>query len=107
VVPYQSHSLDHYGQLAALVFVGDPEAVTLSRSAVLRRFYGLTPAEARIADLLASGKEVGEAAARLGMTLETGRFHVKRVLSKTGTRRQAELVRLMLSLPGQEQNIFG
>jgi DNA-binding CsgD family transcriptional regulator len=101
VIPYQSHSLDHYGQLAALVFVGDPEAAPLSRSAVLRSFYGLTPTEARIADLLAGGNEVREVAARSGITLETARFHVKRVLSKTGTRRQTELVRLMLSLPGQ------
>jgi DNA-binding CsgD family transcriptional regulator len=98
---YQSHSLNNYGQLAALVFVSDPEAATPSRSEILRRLYGLTPAEARIADLLASGSEVGEVAARSGITLETARFHVKRVLNKTGARRQTELVRLMLSLPGQ------
>jgi DNA-binding CsgD family transcriptional regulator len=60
----------------------------------------LTPAEARIADLLAGGNEVGEVAARAGITLETARFHVKRVMAKTGVRRQTEMVRLMLSLPG-------
>jgi DNA-binding CsgD family transcriptional regulator len=37
----------------------------------------------------------------LGITLETARFHLKRVLTKTGARRQSELMRLMLSLPGQ------
>jgi hypothetical protein len=52
----------------------------------------------RIADLLAGGNEVGEVAA--GITFETARFHVKRVMAKTGVRRQTELVRLMLSLPG-------
>jgi DNA-binding CsgD family transcriptional regulator len=67
----------------------------------LRSLYRLTPAEARIADLLAGGNEVGEVAVRAGITLETARFHVKRVLAKTGVRRQTELVRLMLSLPGQ------
>jgi DNA-binding CsgD family transcriptional regulator len=35
----------------------------------------------------------------MGLTLETARFHVKRVLAKTGTKRQTELMRLMLSLP--------
>jgi DNA-binding CsgD family transcriptional regulator len=100
VSPFQSHALDSYGQLAALVFVGDPEAVPLSRSAILRGLYGLTAAEARIADLLAGGNEVGEVAVRASITLETARFHVKRVLTKTGTRRQTELMRLMMSLPG-------
>lgn len=101
VIPYQSNWADHYGQLAALVFVSDPEAATLPRSAVLHSFYGLTPTEARIADLLASGNEVREVALRVGITLETARFYVKRVLAKTGTRRQTELIRLMLSLPGR------
>jgi DNA-binding CsgD family transcriptional regulator len=58
----------------------------------------LTPAEARVADRLL---EVREIADRLGITLETCRFHLKRVLVNTGARRQAELIRLMLSLPGQ------
>ncbi|WP_263367217.1 helix-turn-helix transcriptional regulator [Edaphobacter bradus] len=101
VIPYQSHLLDNYGQLAALVFVSDPEAAMPSRCDILRSLFGLTPAEARIADMLAGGREVGEIAARSGITLETARFHVKRVLTKTGARRQTELVRLMLSLPGQ------
>ena len=103
VIPYQSHSLDSYGQLTALVFVSDPAATPLSRSAILRSLYRLTPAETRIADLLAGGSEVGEVASKVGVTLETARFHVKRVLAKTNTRRQTELVRLMLSLPGQDQ----
>jgi DNA-binding CsgD family transcriptional regulator len=34
-------------------------------------------------------------------TLATTRFQLKRVLAKTATRRQSELMRLMLSLPGQ------
>jgi DNA-binding CsgD family transcriptional regulator len=67
----------------------------------MRQLYGLTPAEARVANLLLEGLEVREAAERLGITLETARFHLKRVLAKTGTRRQTELLRLMLSLPGQ------
>jgi DNA-binding CsgD family transcriptional regulator len=36
-----------------------------------------------------------------GIALETARFHLKRVTAKTGTRLQTELMRLMLSLPGQ------
>ena len=87
-------------QLAALVFVSDPAQQPRSCSAALRQLYGLTPTESRLADMLNEGLEVCDAADRLGVTIETARFHLKRALSKTGARRQAELIRLMLSLPG-------
>ena len=89
--------------LAALVFVSDPEGVPRSRATLMRWMYGLTPAEARVADLLLQGFDAGEAATRLGLTLGTVRLQTKRVMAKTGTRRQAELMRLGLSLPVVEQ----
>ena len=67
----------------------------------MRHLYALTPTESRLADLLLGGLEVRDIAHRLTITLGTARFHLKRVLVKTGTRRQTELMRLMLSLPGQ------
>ncbi len=85
----------------ALVFVHDPSSLPKSRAAFMRQLYALTPTEARLADLLLQGLDVREAADQMQTTLETTRFHVKRVLAKTGTRRQTELMRLMLSLPGQ------
>ena len=71
-----------------------------SRVDLLRNLYRLTPTEARIADLIGQGKEIRDTALILGKTLEIARFHVKRVLAKTGTHRQAELVKLVLALPG-------
>jgi DNA-binding CsgD family transcriptional regulator len=93
----------HAGEAAhcALVIVHDPSSLPKSRAAFMRQLYALTPTEARLADLLLEGLDVREAAERLSITLETCRFHTKRVLTKTGTRRQIELIRLMLSLPGQ------
>ena len=85
---------------SALVLVSDPSSLPRSRTALMRQLYGLTPAESRVADLLLEGLEVREAAERLCITLETARFHVKRVLVKTGAHRQTELLRIMLSLPG-------
>jgi len=67
----------------------------------MQQLYGLTPTESRLADLLVEGLDVRDAAGRLRITLETTRFHLKRIFAKTGTRRQTELLRLMLSLPGQ------
>jgi len=89
--------------LAALVFVNDPGGVPQSRGTLMRSLYGLTPAETRVADLLLQGLDAGEAASRLGLTLGTVRLQTKRVMAKTGTRRQAELMRLGLSLPVVEQ----
>jgi DNA-binding CsgD family transcriptional regulator len=68
---------------------------------LMKTMYGLTPAESRLADLLLEGLEVRGIADSLGITIETTRFYLKRVLAKTGTRRQSELMKLMLSLPGQ------
>jgi DNA-binding CsgD family transcriptional regulator len=85
----------------ALVFVSDPTASPKSRAAFIRMLYGLTPTESRLADLLLEGLELRGVADRLGLTIGTARFHLKRVLAKTGARRQTELMRLMLSLPGQ------
>jgi DNA-binding CsgD family transcriptional regulator len=99
ITRFQS-AMPNNGQLAALVFVSDPAQRPQSCSTLLRQLYGLSPTECRLADFLHQGLEVREAADRLKTTLETARFHLKRVLAKTGTRRQTELMRLMLSLPG-------
>ncbi|HMH12084.1 MAG TPA: helix-turn-helix transcriptional regulator [Edaphobacter sp.] len=100
VIPLQSSLLDKYGRVAAMVFVSDSTTKPLPRSVILNRLYHLTPAEGRFADLLACGHEVDKVANRLGITLETARFHLRRILGKTGTHRQTELIWLILGLPG-------
>jgi DNA-binding CsgD family transcriptional regulator len=101
VFPFAPSGLLLEDRPQALVFLSDPSSKPASRAAILRALYGVTPTESRLADLLLNGLEVREAADHLRITLETARFHLKRVLAKTGTRRQTELMRLMLSLPGQ------
>jgi len=101
VFPFVSSGLVVEDHPQVLVFLSDPSSKPTSRAAVLRALYGLTPTESRLADLLLQGFEVREAAYHLRTTVETARFHLKRVQAKTGTRRQTELMRLMLSLPGQ------
>lgn len=100
VVPATEPIREWAGEYHALVFLIDPSSRPKERAALMRQIYGLTPAEARLADRLLEGLDVREIAEQSGITLETARFHVKRVLAKTGSRRQAELMRLMLSLPG-------
>ena len=89
------------GHPAVLVFLSDPEAAEEPDDAVLRRLYGLTRAESRLAGALMRGKSLGEAANELGITYHTARTQVKSVFGKTGTRRQGELIRILSSLPGR------
>ena len=84
---------------AAVVFIGDPERKVAGVGSVLRTLYGLTPAEAAVANLLLEGLRTDQLAERLGITLFTARTHVKRVLSKVDARTQTDLVRVLLSGP--------
>ncbi len=81
-------------QPLALVIVRDPEAATLSTTA-LRELFGFTRSEAVIARDLASGISLDDVAERRGIGAATVRSHLKRILSKTGTHRQAEAVALI------------
>ena len=88
-------------EASALVFISDPALQIRSRYSVLQQLYGLSPTEARLASALVQGLELREIAGVLSMAYETARFHLKRLMIKTGTRRQMDLIRLILSLPGQ------
>jgi DNA-binding CsgD family transcriptional regulator len=79
---------------AAIDTAGRPANVATRR---LCDFYRMTPAEARLAALIAGGRTLIEAATELHITTNTARTHMKRIYSKTVTRRQAELVRLLTS----------
>lgn len=60
-------------------------------------FYRMTPAEARLAALIAGGRTLIGAARELHITTNTARTHMKRIYSKTVTHRQTDLVRLLTS----------
>src|SRR5690348_11800972 len=80
---------------AAIVFIRDAEQSTPSIEA-LRGLFGLTAAEAGVALAIAKGRSLDAIAASHRVSLNTARTHLKNILSKTGTRRQAELVALLL-----------
>jgi DNA-binding CsgD family transcriptional regulator len=63
----------------------------------LRCHFGLTLAEARLALHLVTGETLRTAAAKLSISYETARSHLKNIFHKTGTGRQAELVVVVLT----------
>lgn len=82
---------------AVCITITDPEARALLPSDRLRGAFGLTKAEAMLAALLATGEELRSAAARLGITYGTARARLSEIFQKTETRRQSELVRVLLT----------
>ena len=103
VTPFQWPA--SYGEAGArfstAVFIGDPKRLSGDPIGVMQELYGLTPGEARLALLLTSGCSVQVAARRLGTTLSTTRSVLKTVFAKTGANRQSDLVRLLLTGPGE------
>jgi DNA-binding CsgD family transcriptional regulator/PAS domain-containing protein len=84
---------------AAIVFVSDPERQLCERRELLIDLHGLTPAEAELAEALLAGQSLSQFAERTGRGAQTVRKFLKHIFSKTGTSRQAELVRLLLDGP--------
>jgi DNA-binding CsgD family transcriptional regulator len=97
VVPLhiKTEALSERGPIAA-IFVTDPDLPLQSNEQHLRELYALTAGEARLASCLLEGKSVEEAAAAIGITVNTARAYLKRIYNKTGVRRQPELMRLLL-----------
>lgn len=82
---------------AVCLVITDPERQIPLPAKRLQEVFGLTAAEARLAVLLANGQELRRSAERLGITYGTARVCLYQIFQKTDTRRQAELVRLLLT----------
>jgi DNA-binding CsgD family transcriptional regulator len=60
--------------------------------------YALSPAQRRLAELLAMGTDLARAAGELGVTVNTVRTQLRRMFDKTGTRNQTALISALLSV---------
>jgi DNA-binding CsgD family transcriptional regulator len=67
-------------------------------AAILAKTFGLTPAEAKLACIIAGGVGPEIASLELKISRETARNQLKSVFAKTGTHRQSELVALLLQV---------
>lgn len=82
---------------AAVAYIRDPERKLHLSQKLIRHLFGLTAAEANLALLLADGLTLDEAARQLRIRKNTIRAHLRSIFAKTGVRRQATLVQLLLS----------
>lgn len=97
VSPIRDHRLSVGKPPRAVLFITDPDQNTPVPADLLRQGFGLTAAEARLATVLVEDRSLKEAADLCGVTQNTAKSQLKSVFSKTGIRRQAELVRLLLN----------
>lgn len=79
----------------AAVFVSTTTSASPLPEAVLTTLFDLTPAEARVLLRIGSGLSAPRSAASLGIGENTLKTHLNRIFAKTGTRRQADLVKLI------------
>lgn len=84
-------------QPSVIVYVRDALGRSVLSSAMTRQLFGFTPSESGLALELANGFSLEEAANSLGIRRNTARAHLRAIFSKTGVRRQTELVRLILN----------
>jgi DNA-binding CsgD family transcriptional regulator len=78
------------------LFVMDPGMAGTPSPSLLQELFGLTAAEAVFAAEISRGDGLQAVADRLAIAPSTARSHLTRIFEKTGTRRQAELVRLLM-----------
>jgi len=97
VLPLRADDAARFGSAGTVAAIVRPDDggidFALERA---RRAHGFTAAEARLVRALCAGDRLDEAAARFGIGRETVRTQLRQAFQKTGTHRQADLVRLVL-----------
>jgi DNA-binding CsgD family transcriptional regulator len=86
------------GAQTVIVAITDPERRPPRRTDVLRAYFGLSRAEADVALAIVDGGRPDAVADRLCLSVATVRTHLRRLFAKTGTARQADLVRALLAI---------
>lgn len=98
LLPLKRGARDVFGWDGVLMLLAEAANASVPNADLLRLLFDLTPTEARLTRHLVEGRTPAEAAVLLRIADATARTHLRRVFAKTGVRRQAELVRLLLGL---------
>ena len=94
----ESDARARVSRVGALVLVVDPASRSRIDADHVAAALGLTAAESHVATMLTEGKTIRDIAVATGRSPNTVKWHVNRVFAKVGVSRQADLVRLVLSL---------
>ena len=97
--PFHPFGLAIPRRACVLVQVLDPSKRPARQSETLKKAFGLTPAEARVASLVGSGRSAPEVARLLGVSVTTVKSHLARSFDKLDVRSQLELACFITGLP--------
>lgn len=98
VLPLRGAAHDLFSRASTVLVASPVRASSLVPSAsILTGLFDLTPAEARLASALAQGAALADYASASHLAMATLRSHLSRIMAKTGTVRQAQLVALLKS----------
>jgi len=98
LLPLTSGARRHIGLGAAAVIAVFVRATIIdvaSAVSAAARFYNFTPAEARVLAEIVDHGGLENVAGRLGVSRRTVQTHLERLFEKTGSKRQADLVKLV------------
>jgi DNA-binding CsgD family transcriptional regulator len=93
---FQSDLLTGQNRRLLAISIFDPDRRIVVDESLLMSTFDLTRSEARICTLLAAGKSIDQIAREVKISHHTARTHLQRILKKTKTTRQAELIALAL-----------
>ncbi len=94
-LPRRCQPRDGSGAVSVL-FITDPDKAHSPVNFLFGDLYGLTDAESRLVCELLEGRGLTAAAEQLGLSRNTVHSQLSSIFQKTGTRRQGELLRLLL-----------
>ena len=90
-----------FGAPRIMIVAGRNHKASFANVDHLRDWFGLTPAEARLAATLAEGGSLDDFAQTRGITANASRFLLKGIFAKTDTHRQPQLVARLQATPLQ------
>lgn len=95
VIPTIGQTRDVFLGAFGIVVITPLSASSSPGAVILQSLFDLTPAEARVAQAIATGATLEQIAMHHSVTVDTIRAQAKAVLAKTGTHRQAQLAALL------------
>lgn len=98
VIPLGRATHDVFGADVLVIATQVTASRMVPSPALLTGLFDLEPAEAKLAAALAQGKSLKDAAIERGIRYNSARTYLTRILRKTGTRQQSELVALLKSV---------
>jgi len=98
LVPVKGNARDIFSGAAYFAIITPVDRSKVIDAEIIQGLFDLTPAEARVARALATGRDVAATAEQLAISTETVRSHVKSILSKSGMSRQTDFVAAVASV---------